>query len=110
MSESNLLDWYQSLNEEEGIAKITVPVINQDDGPEVEVPSSSEEEEKADNVDKTDKGNSLLSFVIVKRIQDLLMRLAEFKEPYESDSVERQNVVDKIKKLYMELGNKIGEL
>lgn len=110
----NLVDWYKKLNEEdEGIAKITVPVLQPDgETPEMEKPHLPTPEEPVvqDKVVAKDKDNSLVSFVMAKRIQDLLVRIAGLNEPYEADSEERQNLVDKVKDLYMKLGEKIGNL
>ena len=112
MENENLVDWYQSLNEEEGIAKITVPVLQPDNPPEgdageVEVPTITKPE---DPVVQKDKINSLGTFVMAKRIQDLLVRIAGLTDPYEQDSEERQGLVDKVKDLYIKLGDNIGKL
>lgn len=115
MAEKDLVDWYQSLNEEdEGIATLTVPVLQPDneappegDQGDVEVPTITKPE---DVVVQKDKVNSLGTFVMAKRIQDLLVRIAGLAEPYETDSEERQNLVDKVKDLYIKLGENIGKL
>ena len=115
--EENLIEWYNKLNEEiEGIAKITVPVINTNVEPEVAPADGGEEAppvvepEKVDPVVSKDKQNALMSFVMVKRIQDLLVRVAGLSEPYETDSEERQGMVDSVKSLYIKLGDTIGKL
>ena len=119
--EENLIEWYNKLNEDEGIAKITVPVMDTGDGkphgfppviePETaEVPPVIEPEKKVDPVVSKDKQNALMSFVMVRRIQDLLVQVAGLSEPYETDSEERQEMVDSVKSLYIKLGDTIGKL
>ena len=113
MSEKNeLLDWYQSINEDEGIAKITVPVlqsVNQ------ELPVEEPKErilivKPEDKVVEKDKDISLSVFILTKRIQDLLLRLSSLDGPYDEESEKRQELSDKVKALYALLGEKIGEL
>jgi len=115
--EENILDWYKNLNEDEEIAKITVPVLDtgsdetdEPDEPEIEKVPDIESDKKVDTVVTKDRQNSLMSFVMIKRIQDLLVRIASLDEPYETDSEERQNMVDTVKNLYIELGDLIGKL
>jgi len=132
MEEIELLDWYNKLNEEnEGIAKITVPVIDSggaptdmdttDDGEIIntvnKVPDDADYKGNVavtgktdDDVVDKDKGNSLVSFVATRRIQDILVRLASLDEPYEADSVERQGLIDTVKSLYIKLGEYISSL
>jgi hypothetical protein len=121
MENKSLLEWYESINEEdEGIAKITVPVLQPDGGhphgmsPEVPeeqgVPEVEVVKKDDDVVSEKDKEISLSSFVITKRIQDLLVRAASLAEPYETDSEERQKLVSKIQYLYTRLGENIGNL
>ena len=110
----NLVDWYEKLNEEAGaLARVTVPVLQ----PEIEQEPSTESDVKVvvvkepeDKVVSKDKNESLVAFVLAKRIQDLLIRAASLDEPYETDSEERQNLIDNVKKLYLSLGEKIGNL
>jgi len=111
----DLLSWYDNINEEAEIAKITVPVLTHDD--DIENQDAEQEPEKVvivkepeDKVVSKDKTESLAGFILAKRIQDLLVRAAGLAEPYEADSEERQNLVDQIKKLYLSLGEKIGSL
>jgi hypothetical protein len=121
--EIELLDWYNKLNEGiegEGIAKITVPVLDTDDGkPHGFPPDVDTEEEKPpveikierpDPVEDKDKSNSLVSFVATRRIQDILVKLADLEDPYEKDSEERQGLVDSAKGLYIKLGEYISSL
>jgi len=118
--QEDLLDWYQTLNEEE-IAKITVPVLDAGDDhphgfppvlqePEVEPEIDIEPKKVEDPVVEKDKDTSLVAFVMAKGMQDLLVRIAGLSEPYESDSEQRQAMVDKIKALYTSLGEHIGKL
>ena len=115
MSKESLLDWYKvGLNEDEGITRMTIPVIPN----HMEVPQGIEPEpepevvivKKEDPVVEKDKDTSLISFVMAKKIQDLLVRIAGLNEPYESDSEERQILVDKVKTIYTKLGENIGSL
>lgn len=125
--QAELLDWYKNLNEEdEGIAKITVPVVNVDtstDGEQinktntVDVDDDYEENDEVtgkdhnqDGVVDKDKSNSLVSFIATRRIQDILVKLADLEEPYEKDSIERQELIDSAKGLYIKLGEYISSL
>jgi len=109
-----LLNWYDNINEEAEIAKITVPVLTHDDETNQDDEQEPEKvvivKEPEDKVVSKDKDESLAGFILTKRIQDLLVRAAGLAEPYEADSEERQNLVDQIKKLYLSLGEKIGSL
>ena len=118
MCENNeLIDWYNQLNEEAVIAKVNVPVI---DSPEITnaVADGGSEEPKevvvktkeSDPVDEKDKDNMMVTFIMTKKLQGLLMRLGGIESPYEDGSVERQNTVDEIKNLYELLGEKISKL
>lgn len=114
--EEELLNWYNKMNEEiEGSTKIIVPVITTDNEPkpETEICTDGESEvpaEKDDPVVTKDKQNALMSFVMTKRIQDLLVKVAALNEPYETNSEERQGIVDTVKELYIKLGDTIGKL
>jgi len=122
--QTELLDWYNKLNEEdEGIAKITVPVLDIDtssDGEVINKTNTVDDYEENDEVTgkdhnqngvvDRDKSNSLVSFVATRRIQDILVRLADLDEPYEKDSVERQELIDTAKGLYVKLGEYISSL
>ena len=108
----NILDWYKELNEDEGIAKITVPVLQPDEAPAIErqEPDVPVVVKVADPVVEKDKGNALMAFVMAKKIQDMLVRVAGLSEPYETDSEARQELTDSIKDLYKKLGESIASL
>jgi len=114
---NDLLAWYDKiLNEEEGLGTFTVPVLQNQEQQEPSIvqtqepPEGDQSQLAKDPVVQKDKGNSLVAFVIAKKIQDILVRVAGLEEPYESDSEERQMMVDKLKKLYEKLGEHIGSL
>jgi len=120
----DILDWYKSLNEDEGTVDFTVPVPQSDISvlrpgtssqviePEIEreKPDISVIVKEVDPVVEKDKGNALMAFVIAKRIQDILVRVAGLSEPYETDSETRQELTDSIKDLYKKLGENIASL
>lgn len=112
--EDNILDWYNQLNEEEeGIAKITVPVLDAESESQVVDPLPPEENvpvKPLDPVVEKDKGNALMAFVMAKKIQDMLVRVAGLSEPYETDSEARQEITSQIKELYKKLGENIASL
>lgn len=119
--EEYLREWYKSINENDispsGMIKIKVPVLDADSGQQVSVNAvSSPDQEndqqgtKTDSVEAKSKDSALSSFVLAKRIQDLLLRTAGLNNPYNEDSEERQSILDKVRNLYRELGVNIAAL
>lgn len=121
MSDINLKDWYEQLNEDDflpnGAIKINAPVIDADSGervvsaPPQVADDGTEMKPKSDDpvVDK-DKDKSLKAFIYAKRMQDLLIKIAGLVEPYESDSEVRQALVDKLKYVHEKMGEEIASL
>ena len=127
MSEENYLkEWYAGINENDilpnGSVRLTVPVIDGNTGEQMNVHDQEEHQDQEEQHDhqeqqqSTDKvvikgkDSALGSFVLAKRIQDLLLKTAGLNNPYDEDSEERQMILDKVKALYQELGENLAAL
>lgn len=98
-----LQEWYEEIDKENIDPNGTIQIrVSSDDVEEIE--------KENDKVERKNKYNSLKAFFYARKIQDLLLELASLESPFSNESIERQDLVDKIRQIHSLLGEEIASL